>query len=201
MLLINNIPSHKKAIIFELDNVLLPQKDYDLQVYYLFANFIEYLEAFPEAKDIVDFMSKRYEVYGNENMFKEVSATFGINQKYQENLELLFSNAKLPLKLLLFKNALLLLQNLVVEKKHIYILTAGNPKQQLNKITQTEWNGLDKYLKVYFADEINPKPSTDSLDYILKENDLNKEDILLVGVTENDRVMAHLYGIDYTAVS
>ncbi|TKB96050.1 HAD hydrolase-like protein [Pedobacter cryophilus] len=201
MLSITNIPSHKKAIIFELDNVLIPQKDYDLQVYYLFANFIEYLEAFPESKDVIDFMSKRYEVYGNENMFKEVAVTFGIDQKYQENLELLFSNAKLPLKLLLFKEALLLLQELVVERKQIFILTAGNPKQQLNKITQTEWNGLEKYLKVYFADEFNPKPSIESLEYILKENNLNKEDVLIVSKTENDRVMALRYGIDYIAVS
>lgn len=201
MVSISNIPSHKNAVIFELDNVLLPQKDYDLQVYYLFANFIEYLGAFPEAKDVIDFISKRYEVYGNENMFREVSATFGIDQKYQENLELLFSNAKLPLKLLLFKEALLLLKDLAVERKQIFILTTGNPKQQLNKITQTEWNGLDKYLKVYFADEFNPKPSIESLDYILKENNLNKEEVLIVAKAENDRVMALHYGIDYIAVS
>ena len=201
MISISNIPSHKKAIIFELDNVLIPQKDYDLQVYYLFANFIEYLEAFPESKDVVDFMSKRYEVYGNENIFKEVSATFGIDQKYEENLNLLFINAKLPLKLLLFKEALALLQALVVNRVQIFILTAGNPKQQLNKITQTEWNGLDKYLKVYFADEFNPKPATESLDYILKESMLNKDEVLIVGEAENDRVMALYYGIDYIAVN
>lgn len=34
----------KQIVIFELDNVLYPEKDYLLQVYYLFAQFIEYSE-------------------------------------------------------------------------------------------------------------------------------------------------------------
>ncbi len=202
MLLINmiskkNLPSEKNVIIFELDNVLIPQKDYDLQVYYLFANFMEYLESFPPANEVIEFVKKRYEVHANESMFQEISKTFGIDHKYKENLELLFNNAKLPLKLLLFKESLNLLQELTVDRKQIFILTAGNPQKQLNKIKQTEWNGLDKYLKVYFADEFSPKPSKDSLDYIIKENKLEKEEVIIIGIEENDRVMAYQNGIDY----
>lgn len=191
------IPQGKKAVIFELDDVLIPQKDYDLQVYYLFANFIEYLESFPPAKEVIDFVSKRYEVHTNENMFHEISKTFGIDVKYQENLDLLYNNAKLPLKLLLYKEALLLLQALVIDRKQIFILTSGWPQQQINKITQTEWHGLDQYLKVYFADEFIPKPAINSLEYVFQENNLKKEEVLMVGIEENDRVMAFHYGIDY----
>ena len=122
----------KKVLIFELDDVLIPKKDYDLQVYYLFAHFIEYLESFPPANDVIEFMNKRYVLFGEENMFEEVAKTFGINSKYKENLALLFESAKLPLKLLLFKEALSILQDLVLDRKQIIILTAGNPKQQLN---------------------------------------------------------------------
>ena len=55
MLNYTNIPASKKAFIFELDNVLYPEKDYLLQVYYLFASFLEYTEAFPPAADLTEF--------------------------------------------------------------------------------------------------------------------------------------------------
>jgi phosphoglycolate phosphatase-like HAD superfamily hydrolase len=174
MLNFSHLYTQKDAFIFELDQVLVPQKDYDLQVYYLFANFIEYLETFPNAADMVEFMNKRYQIKGNENMFEDLVATFGIDNKYKVNLELLFTNAKLPLKILMYKEALELLQDLVVNRKNIFILTSGKPQMQLNKITQTEWHGLDKYLKVYFADEYEEKPSAKALEVLLKENNIDR---------------------------
>jgi RNAse (barnase) inhibitor barstar len=200
MLSYHDIPSHKSTIIFELDQVLIPQKDYDLQVYYLFANFIEYLETFPPAGDVIDFIKIRYELHGNLNMFSEVSQTFGINKKYQENLDLLFTNAKLPLKLLLYKEALELLQELVVNRKHVFILTSGNPVQQLNKITQTEWNGLDKYLKVYFKEELSVHFTSLGLSFILDENKLVNNEVVMISNDINDRVIANDFGIDFIAI-
>src|SRR5690606_37046906 len=119
MIKLVDIDTFKKAFIFEVDDVLIPQKDYDLQVYYLFANFIEYLESFPPAQDMITFMSKRYKIHGKENMFEEVQKTFGLDAKYLENLKLLFTNANLPLKLLLFKEVLDFLQEIIVERKQI----------------------------------------------------------------------------------
>lgn len=197
MLKISQINSSKKAIIFELDDVLIPKKDYDLQVYYLFANFIEYLETFPPAQEMVAFIKKRYEVHGNEGMFEEVVNTFGIAVKFKENLALLFNNAKLPLKMLLYKEVLELLQDLVVNRKDIYILTSGNPEQQLNKIKQTEWNGLDKYLKVYFADEFVSESPNAALTYLLEENNLLANDVLIVGNSVDQQQKANLAGIDF----
>lgn len=188
MLKFHDINPIKKAVIFELDDVLFPKKDYDLQVYYLFANFIEYLETFPSAQDMLDFMTKRYEAHGNTNMFDEVAKTFGIDVKFKENLALLFTNAKLPLKLLMYKESLDLLQELVVNRTDIYILTAGTPEQQLNKIKQTEWNGLEKYLKVYFIDEFPAVSSSNALTHLLNENNLAKEDVLIVGNDDQKQV-------------
>lgn len=190
------IPEQKKAVVFELDDVLYPQKDYDLQVYYLFANFIEYLEAFPPAQEVISFIQKRYEIHQNEGMFKEVATTFGMDTKYEENLKLLFKNAKLPLKLLLFKEALEQLQELTVNRVKVFILTGGNAQQQLNKITQTEWHGLDQYLKVYFKEELGEN----ALETIVKENELNYEEVLFIGKSEEDRVMAHRCGIDFNSL-
>ncbi|HET8827774.1 MAG TPA: HAD hydrolase-like protein [Pelobium sp.] len=200
MLKFHEIKSGKKAVIFELDDVLFPKKDYDLQVYYLFANFIEYLETFPPAQDMLSFMTKRYEVHGNTAMFDEVVKTFGIDAKFKENLALLFTNAKLPLKLLLYKESLALLQELVVNRNDIYILTSGNPETQLNKIKQTEWNGLDKYLKVYFTDEFSKESPIEALDYLLKENNLAKANVLLVGNPSKQSEMAIKAGIDFLPI-
>lgn len=191
-----DISERRKVVIFELDDVLYPQKDYDLQVYYLFANFIEYLETFPPAQEVITFIQKRYEKHQNKEMFKEVAATFGIDVKYEENLKLLFTNAKLPLKLLLFKEALELLQELTVNRVKLFILTAGNPQQQLNKITQTEWHGLDQYLKVYFKNELGENPFS----AIIQENKLKNEEVLFIGKSEEDRVMALRCGIDFNSL-
>lgn len=197
MLKFTDISPTKKALIFELDDVLFPQKDYDLQVYYLFANFIEYLETFPPAAEMISFIKKRYDVHGKEYMFDEVAKTFGIDAKFKENLALLFTAAKLPLKLLLYKESLDLLQELVVNRIDIYILTAGTPEQQLNKIKQTEWNGLDKYLKVYFTDEFSAEQPLLALNHLLTENNLQKHDVALVGQTEEHKQLAELASLDF----
>jgi phosphoglycolate phosphatase-like HAD superfamily hydrolase len=200
MISYNDLDADKKAFIFELDNVLIPEKDYDLQVYYLFANFIEYLETFPPAQDMVDFAKKRYEVHGKIGMFKAIQETFGIAEKYEENLALLFTNARLPLKLLLYKEALELLQEITINRKELYILTSGNPATQLNKITQTEWNGLEKYLKVYFVDEFESKPSYTSFNFLLEENKLKKSDVIYFGKNSLDEQFAINAGVAYQAV-
>lgn len=189
------------AFIFELDDVLLPQKDYDLQVYYLFTNFLEYLEPQYTASHLLAFITKQYQQFGNQNIFDALQKTFNLDAKYQQNLDLLFSNAKLPLKLLLFKEALDLLQQIVVNRKQVYILTSGLAQTQLNKIQQTEWNGLDKYLKVYFVDEFAPKPNTQSLTYLINENDLDLKKTVLIGNSNLDSAMAKEIGINYFSLT
>lgn len=198
MIKLADISPLKKVFVFEVDQVLIPEKDYDLQVYYLFANFIEYLESFPPAQDMIAFMRKRYEIYGKENMFEEVQKTFGLDIKYQENLKLLFSNAKLPLKLLLYKETLDLLQEIIVERKQIFILTNGDPQRQLNKIKQTEWNGLEKYLKVYFVDEFDDKNKAFS--NLLIENQLKLNEIVFIGANEDHAQFANSYEVDFISI-
>ena len=158
-----DIDPAKKAFVFELDNVVFPAKDYDLQVYYLFASFLEFQETFPPASDLIQF--------------------------------------KLPLKLLMYQNVLTLLQEMVVDRKQIFIVTSGDPQQQLNKIKHIEWHSLEKFLKVYFADEISPKPNTDILHRLMQENDLNAADLLMIGWQPTDEIFATSAGIDYLAVS
>lgn len=201
MLSYSDIDTSKKVFIFELDDVLYPQQDYILQVYYLFANFLEYTESFPPAAELTEFLKKSYLQHGSEGVFKKASDVFGIDAKYEENFNRLHSSAQLPLKLLLYPSILELLKSLVADQKSVYIFTKGNPLVQLNKLKHLDWQGLDRKLKVYFYDELKLLPDIDPLDYIIRENNLKTSELVLVGRNENDRKEGQGKGIDYLDIS
>ncbi|NMN35941.1 HAD hydrolase-like protein [Pedobacter riviphilus] len=185
----------KQLVIFELDNVLFPEKDYLLQVYYLFAQFIEYTEQ-KNAQPIISFMQTEYENNGTDGLFEKTAEQFGIDEKYKYNFDLLHLNARLPLKLLLFKNMLEFMQELVVNRKQIFIVTAGNPEQQLNKIKQTEWNGLEQYLTVYFVEELG-QSKAEIFQNILNSNNLLPNQALVVGANKFDEQQSKLINLQY----
>lgn len=191
----NQYVKDKQLVIFELDNVLFPEKDYLLQVYYLFAQFIEYSEQ-KGAGPIIEFMRAEYEKSGTAHLFENTAKQFGIDPKYQYNFNLLHQNARLPLKLLLYKNILSFMQELVVDRKKIFIVTAGNAEQQLNKIKQTEWNGLEQYLTVYFSDELN-QSKAEIFQKILDDNNLSPNEALVVGANNFDEEQSKLVNLPY----
>jgi len=186
MLSYSDIDEAKKAFIFELDDVLYPQQDYILQVYYLFANFLEYTETFPPATDLTELLKKAYLQNGPEGIFKKASATFGIDVKYEENFNRLHSSAQLPLRLLLYPAIKELMESLVSDQKSVYIFTKGNPLIQLNKLKHLDWEGLDRKLKVYFYDELRLFPDIEPLDYIIRENSLKANEVVLFGRNDKD---------------
>ena len=141
-----------EAFFFGFDDVLYPEKDYLLQVYYLFAQFIEYGEQI-DAQEIIGFMRDTYTSNGPELMFDLTAARFGLPEKYRLNFDLLHQNARLPLKLLLFANVLDFMRAIQKAGKPFYLLADGDPATQLNKIRQVEWNGLEQLLRVYFVAE------------------------------------------------
>lgn len=188
MLTYNDIDPTKNAFIFELDDVLFPKQDYIIQVYYLFANLLEYAEQEPTSSELSAFLKQTYLIEGEEDIFEKASKRFTINEKHKESFNSLHVNAKLPLKLLLYKEMLNLLTYLIGEEKSIFILTKGNPLMQFNKIKQMEWNGLDQFIKAYFADEIALKSELDPLEYILRENNISPNEVLFVSLpTDEDR--------------
>ncbi len=192
----SDLDGRKKAFIFELDDVLYPEKDYLFQVYYLFANLLEYTE-FIDAKTTTDLLVNSYMTKGREADFDILKEKLNVNEKYRERLNNLMITAKLPLKLLLYKNMLNLLQDIVIDRKKPFIVTNGNPEQQLNKIKQTEWHGLENYLTVYFADEVIAKPEPDLIDLLIKDHNLDRRDLLMIENSDTDRLCAEVCGIDY----
>jgi len=175
----------KQAFIFGLDDVLYPVKDYQLQVYYLFAQFIEYGEQI-DAQEVILFMNETYLAEGIVDIFAKTAAKFELPQKYVINFDLLQQKAKLPLKLLLFAPVLDFLKEVHAAGKSIFLLVEGDPVQQLNKIRQIEWNGLEKFLTVYFSAETGTFQQT--LEMIITKHDLKRKEVLVIGKTLCDNV-------------
>lgn len=180
---------HKRAFVFELDNVLYPEKDYLLQVYYLFANLLEYTETVPPAADLTAFFKKTYEHHGQVDIFQRAAEVFGIDEKYHEHFNRMHVHAKLPLKLLLFPEIKELLADALLEGKQLFVLTKGNPLIQLNKLKQIAWGDLAQQVKIYFYDELVIQGYPQPLHYLLQENGLMIDDILTVGTG-----ITHTYG-------
>lgn len=195
-----DLDERKTAFIFELDNVIYPEKDYLFQIYYLFAASMEYVELI-DAKAATDFMVNTYFTEGKDVVFNALQQKFEVNPKYRDNFEQMMRNVKLPLKLLVYNSILELMQQIVVDRKKIFIVTNGNPEQQLNKIKQTEWNGLESYLTCYFADEVIPKPETNIIDKLLQDHNLRRNDVLMIGDSEADLLCAQNAGLDYLSVN
>lgn len=197
MLDYKDIDSRKKAFVLELDNVIYPEKDYLLQVYYLFSNFIEFTVGVPPSAELTEFFKNVYHLEGEENIFDKAKDAFGINEKYRTNFERLHYTAILPLKLLMYTEILKLLQEIIIDRKQIFIITNGKPEIQLNKIRQLEWNGTERYLKVFYAQEIKLKPEPDVLSYIFNDNNLLRKDVIIIGASAVDKEFAACCGTDY----
>lgn len=200
MLEYKDIDARKKAFVFELDNVIYPERDYILQVYYLFSNFIEFTEGVPSSADLTEFLKTVYHHHGVEGIFERASEAFGIEEKYRTNFERLHHSAVLPLKLLMYDQVLKLLQEIIIDRKQIFIITNGKAEIQLNKIRQLEWNGLEQYVKVFYAEEVKLKPEPDVLTYILGDNNLLRKEVMIVGASGIDEEFAAACGIDYVSV-
>ena len=199
MIKYSDIDPRIKAFIFELDNVLYPEKDYLYQVYYLYAGFLEYTELL-DAKIMVKLMVDTYEQQGPDVVFDTLQQRFKLDEKYRFNFEHLHQNAQIPLKLLLYPHMLTLLQDIVVDRKQLFIVTNGNPQQQLNKIKHTDWQGLEQYLTCYFAEEVAPKPEPDTIHFLLDKHQLQRRYTLMIGTTEVDKLCAEACGVDFLQV-
>jgi len=176
------------AFIFELEDVIFPKKDFLLQVYYLFAQFIEYAEQI-DAAPMLDYMKREYELYGPENIFEKTASQFNLDEKYKGNFNLLLTNARLPLKLLIYSECLTFLKLIVASGKKIYLLISGNPEAQLNKIRQVQWEGLEHNLVVYFKEEIS-RPSEDKgLTYVIDTHNLRGRNIFMVLDVKEENIL------------
>lgn len=188
----------KEFFIFELDNVIYPEKDYLLQVYYLFAQFIEYGEQI-SATEVLNFMQETFLKDGANSIFEKTSKQFNIPEKYHVNFEMLQHSVRLPLKLLVYNEVSAFLQAIVLEGKQIFLFVQGSPAMQLNKIKQTEWNGLERHLKVFFEAEFETEKNP--LKLIMEQHQLDNSKAVLIGCSSFAENAATVNKVDYLNVN
>ena len=161
---------------------------------------MEFAEGFPNSKNLTEFFKAAYLHHGGKDIFDRAKEAYGIDEKYRDNFDRLHHSAILPLKLLIYPKILELMQEIVVDRKQLFLITNGKPEVQLNKIRQIEWNGLEKYLRVFYASEIKPKPNPDVLSYIIDNYQLTTKDFMIIGTSEIDQEFAVSTGVDFLAV-
>jgi len=189
-----NIPTEKKALVFALDDVLFPKKDYLLQVYYLFAHLLEYTETVPPANELTEFLKSAYTRHGEAGLFERAAEVFGIDEKYRDHFKRLHLTAKLPLKLWLYPPVKDIMQTAHESGRQVFILTGGNPALQLNKLRHMEWEGLDRVVKVYFEEELISQQK-EPIAHLLAENGLAVADVLYIHARGEDK-LARIAGVD-----
>ncbi len=198
-MLFDKLVEQKKAFVFDLDNTLYPEKDYLFQVYYMVGQFIEYQETY-DHQIITKYLIDEFEKNGRAHIFDKLIEQFNLKKEYVDNCIRLLRTARLPLKLLLFKEAEWMLNELVAKQKPIFILTNGTTDQQYNKITQIEWNGLQKHIKCYYAHEIAPKPAPDGLLKIMQDHELEPKDLVFIGDADIDENCAKAAGVEFVYI-
>jgi phosphoglycolate phosphatase-like HAD superfamily hydrolase len=195
-MIIDQLLETKLAFVFDFDNTLYPEKDYLYQVYYMIGQFVEYQETF-DHDIITKFLTDEFEANGREKLFDKLIEKFNLKEEYKENMLRLLRTGRLPLKLLLFKEMEWIMNEVVNNNRLLFLLTNGNVEQQRNKIVQVEWNGLQKNLRCYFANEIKPKPAPDALQLLMEEHALSPEDVVFIGDSKVDEECAKTAGVDF----
>lgn len=185
-----------ESFLFEFDDVLYPQKDYLLQVYYLFSQFIEYAEQ-KDSIEILEFMKISFASDGHFGIFDRTMEHFSLDEKYKVNFELLMKNVRLPLKLLLFDELLRFLQSIVDSGKEIFLMLSGDPVIQLNKIRQTEWNGIETNLTVYFTQEFGKQSIEANILTIFDKHGIIPQKALFLGHSSHANLITPCSRINY----
>lgn len=185
----------KKAIIVELDDVLFPVKDYDLQVYYLFAQFLEMSGEEP-ASAMMDFLKSQTVLAGRDEMFDRLNEAFDYVGKYRTNFDRLYKTARLPLKLFMYQSMFDFLASAVKCDIPVFLVTEGDAETELNKIKQLNWLGLEKNIKIFFADA-QDQPFKELISNLLVDNNLSPQDTLMISKNKRKFLASKFVDLTY----
>ena len=187
--------------IFDLDNTIYKEEDYLFQAYKTIAK--EFAGKFPSycEQDLFRIINDIYEVHGSVKLFDKFLETINLNKSYLPICLNILRSFKPENPIEIDEIIKPILLNLKSQKKEIFILTNGNAEQQKNKIRNINWRGLDSYLHIVFASDIEPKPSAAGVEYILTISNTDKNDAIFIGDSEFDQACAVNSGIDFINVN
>ncbi|MCU0456636.1 MAG: HAD family hydrolase [Bacteroidales bacterium] len=187
--------------IFDLDNTIYNEEDYLFQSYSEIAGRFAGISTGKSKKWLLKTIMSIYRKDGREKLFDKFLEKAGLDATYlTECLEIL-RNFTPSSRMKMYGKTEKILRMLTERNKQIFVLTNGNPAQQRNKIKSVDWKGLDMSITFILADEIEPKPSPAGIEYILKQTNTGKEQVIFIGDSETDRECASRGGIRFLNIS
>ncbi len=223
----SEILSNYDTIIFDLDDTLYPEISYLIPAFKAISKEIE-AEYTVNAAEVASFLINTFEKKGRSMLFNKCfnhflkseneaenerkndeqviarhEATEGV---YFEDMPIakylhILRTVKIAEKIALFPYAYRLIPQLLAEKKQIFVLTNGNPKQQRNKIAHLDWQNLDAQITFVFANEFAPKPSPSVFsDFLVPNFHLKTKKTLFIGDAETDAEFSQNVGFDFLHV-
>ena len=187
--------------IFDLDNTIYKEEDYLFQAYIAIAR--KFAKEFPEYNEqylfqiLIDLQLK----YGREKLFDRFLIKINLDSSYIPICLNILRSFKPEKKIEVNETVKTILSNLKNLKTPVFILTNGNVMQQKNKIKNINWGGLDNYLHFVFASDIEPKPSSAGVEYILNKSGTGKDKAVFIGDSEVDQLCAENSGIDFISIN
>ena len=170
-------------VIFDLDNTIISEKDFLYAVYKEAAK-----KYFPEKRvDATNFLINEFEAHGRTLIYNKLLKKFGSNEGLLTEL-IDFQHSFFKTNLLKPYPWFLMYCKQLQVNEAIKIITNGTPQQQQNKIRSLDLTGCQILLDICYANLIQPKPSTASLQYMVDRK--SKSNVIYVGDSEVDRQFA-----------
>ena len=187
--------------IFDLDNTIYKEEDYLYQAYKDIA--VKFAELVPSGSEEMLFkiLLDIYQARGRKNLFDQFLEILKLDNSYIQLCLNILRSFKPEKTIEIDETVKSIISTLISQKKKIFVLTNGNAEQQKNKIRNINWSGLDHYLQIVFANEIEPKPSSAGVEYILNSSNTEKNNTILIGDSEVDKACAFNSGIRFININ
>ena len=183
-------------VMFDLDDTLYDEKKYLFSAYEKISIYIAENNPGVKMNSLLLYFKSEFIKNGRSNLFDKVTKKFKVTFSIKHCL-LLMRNVSLEVKLPLFKNSFDLLSNAIL-KSNICVVTNGNPLQQKNKVNLIDWKGLDKKIKFYYANEVEPKPSKKIFaDIIQHDYNIKINRVLMIGDSITDYNFSKAIGCNF----
>jgi HAD superfamily hydrolase (TIGR01549 family) len=186
--------------IFDLDNTLYNEEDYLFQAYMAIGDKFAGFLPDKDKDELYNILVDTYYKSGRDKLFDNFLERVGLARSYVADCLNILRTFKPGKPLMLFEELKELLRALEYQDKSIFILTNGNVEQQKNKIRYINWDGLAERIRVVYAEDIEPKPSSAGVHYILKITGADISRTIFIGDKETDRVCAENGGVSYIDV-
>jgi len=190
-----------RVFIFDLDNTIYNEEEYLFQGYAAVSRFIAGLSKTASEKKIYDELKALYLTEGRTRLFDKIACRSGLDNNIVKECVRILHSFHVEKQLTLNAGVKELFEDLTKLQREVFILTNGNKTQQENKVNNIDWGGLKGHIRVFYASEIEPKPSPAGVKAILSVAGCREADAVFIGDSEVDRLCASNSGIEYIDVS